>query len=51
VTFKGVAATSFQVISDTQLGALVPAGAATGPIAVTTAGGTGTSATNFTVTP
>ncbi len=51
VTFKGVAATSFQVISDTQLGALVPAGAATGPIAVTTAGGTATSATNFTVTP
>jgi uncharacterized repeat protein (TIGR03803 family) len=51
VTFGGVAATSFQVISDTQVDALVPTGAVTGPIAVTTAGGTGTSATNFTVTP
>jgi uncharacterized repeat protein (TIGR03803 family) len=51
VTFGGVAATSFQVISDTQVDALVPSGAVTGPIAVTTAGGTGTSATKFTVTP
>ncbi len=51
VTFGGVAATSFQVIHDTQVDALVPTGAVTGPIAVTTPGGTGTSATNFTVTP
>ncbi len=51
VTFGGVAATSLQVISDTQVDALVPTGAVTGPIAVTTPGGTGTSATNFTVTP
>jgi uncharacterized repeat protein (TIGR03803 family) len=51
VTFGGVAATSFQVIKDTQVDALVPTGAATGPIAVTTPGGTGTSAANFTVTP
>jgi len=51
VTFGGVAATSYQVISDTQVDALVPTGAVTGPIAVTTAGGTGTSGTNFTVTP
>jgi hypothetical protein len=51
VTFGGVAATSYQVISDTEVKALVPTGAVTGPIAVTTAGGTGTSATNFTVTP
>ena len=51
VTFGGVAATSLQVISDTQVDALVPTGAVTGPIAVTTAGGTGTSATDFTVTP
>lgn len=49
VTFGGVAATSYQVISDTQVKALVPTGAVTGHIAVTTAGGTGTSATNFTV--
>ncbi len=51
VTFGGVAATSFQVISDTEVKALVPTGAVTGPIAVTTPGGTGTSATKFTVTP
>jgi uncharacterized repeat protein (TIGR03803 family) len=51
VTFGGVAATSFQVINDTQVDALVPTGAVTGTIAVTTAGGTGTSATKFTVTP
>ncbi len=51
VTFGGVAATSYQVIADTEVDALVPAGAVTGPIAVTTAAGTATSATNFTVTP
>jgi hypothetical protein len=51
VTFGGVAATSYKVIKDTQVDALVPTGAATGPIAVTTAGGTGTSTTSFTVTP
>jgi uncharacterized repeat protein (TIGR03803 family) len=51
VMFGGVAATSFQVISDTAVDALVPTGAVTGPIAVTTAGGTATSATNFKVTP
>ncbi len=51
VAFGGVAATSFQVIKDTEVDALVPAGAVTGPIAVTTPGGTATSATNFTVTP
>jgi uncharacterized repeat protein (TIGR03803 family) len=49
VTFGGVDATSYKVINDTQVDALVPTGAVTGPIAVTTAGGTGTSATNFTV--
>lgn len=49
VTFGGVAATSYQVISDTQVDALVPTGAVTGPIAITTVGGTGTSSTNFTV--
>jgi hypothetical protein len=47
----GVAATSFQVISDTKVDALVPTGAVTGPISVTTPGGTGTSASNFQVGP
>jgi hypothetical protein len=51
VTFGGVAATSFQVKKDTEVDALVPTGAVTGPIAVTIPGGTATSATNFTVTP
>jgi len=50
VTFGGVAATSHEVVSDTQVDALVPTGAVTGPIAVTTPGGTGTSSTTFTVT-
>jgi uncharacterized repeat protein (TIGR03803 family) len=50
VTFGGVAATSFQVINDQQVKALVPNGAVTGPIAVTTSSGTGTSSQNFTVT-
>ena len=51
VTFGGVAATSLQVINDTQVDALVPSGAASGAIAVTTPGGTATSAAKFTVTP
>jgi IPT/TIG domain-containing protein len=50
VTFGGVAASSFQVISDSEVDALVPTGAKTGTIQVTTPGGTGTSATNFVVT-
>jgi uncharacterized repeat protein (TIGR03803 family) len=50
VTFGGVAATSFQVISDGEVKALVPTGAKTGKITVTTPGGTATSPTNFTVT-
>ena len=49
VTFGGVAATSYKAISDTQVDAS-SAGAATGTIAVTTAGGAGTSAGKFTVT-
>lgn len=50
VTFGGVAATSFEVIDDSHVGARVPTGAKTGKITVTTPGGTATSATNFTVT-
>jgi uncharacterized repeat protein (TIGR03803 family) len=50
VSFCGVPA-SFTVNSDTQLTATVPAGAATGEIVVTTAGGRVWSATDFTVTP
>lgn len=49
ITFGGVAATSYKVIKDTQMDALVPTGAVTGKIAITTVGGTGTSSTNFTV--
>jgi len=38
------------VVSDTQVDAVVPTGAVTGTIAITTSGGTGTSSTKFTVT-
>ncbi len=48
VTFDGVSA-SFAVDLATQITATVPAGATTGPLAVTTPGGTGTSGTNFVV--
>jgi IPT/TIG domain len=49
VKFGGVAATTRHVDSATQITATVPAGAVTGPISVTTAAGTGTSSTSFTV--
>ncbi len=47
VTFNGVAATSFSVVSDTYITAVVPAGATTGPVVVTTPTGTLTSNVNF----
>ena len=47
--FNGTSATSFTVNSATQVTATVPAGAGTGPISLTTPGGTATSATNFVV--
>jgi hypothetical protein len=49
VTFNNVAATTFTVNSATQITATVPTTATTGPIRVTTPGGTGSSLTNFTV--
>jgi uncharacterized protein (TIGR03437 family) len=49
VTFGGVAATVFTVDSSTQITATVPTGAVTGPIVVTTPGGTTVSTTTFTV--
>jgi hypothetical protein len=50
VTFNGLAAARLAVLSDTQLKATVPAGATSGPITVTTPGGTVTSTTRFIVT-
>lgn len=48
VSFGGSAA-FFKVASDTKVTAIVPAGAVSGPITVTTAGGTATSVGRFTV--
>ncbi len=43
VLFSGVPAMSFQVVSPTQITAMVPQGAPTGPVTVATPGGTATS--------
>jgi uncharacterized repeat protein (TIGR03803 family) len=51
VTFNGVEATAFKVVSDTYLTAVVPSGATTGPVVVTTATGAQTSNRNFVVIP
>jgi len=51
VTFNGTAATIFTVNSASTITVTVPTGATTGPIAVTTANGTGTSSTDFVVPP
>jgi len=47
VTFNGVAATKFTVVSDTYMTAVVPSGATTGPVVVTTPGGALTSNVSF----
>jgi uncharacterized repeat protein (TIGR03803 family) len=49
VTFGGVKATVFSVVSGTQVKATVPTGAKTGKVGITTAGGTATSPGTFTV--
>jgi uncharacterized repeat protein (TIGR03803 family) len=51
VTFNGVPATSYTVVSDTYLTAVVPSGATTGPVVVNTPSGTLTSNKSFTVSP
>ena len=50
VSFNGTAAVTFTGVNATTATATVPTGATTGTISVTTPGGTGTSATSFTVT-
>jgi uncharacterized repeat protein (TIGR03803 family) len=47
VTFNGIAATSFTVANDTYMTAVVPTGATTGKVVVTTPGGPLTSNVNF----
>jgi uncharacterized repeat protein (TIGR03803 family) len=47
VTVNGLAATSFKVVSDYYMTAVVPTGATTGPVVVTTPTGTLTSNQNF----
>jgi uncharacterized repeat protein (TIGR03803 family) len=49
VTFNGIHATTFKVVSDSYLTALVPSGATTGLVVATTPGGTLTSNRNFVV--
>ena len=49
VGFNGTPATTFNVTTGTRLAAIVPGGATTGPITVTTVGGTRTSATSLTI--
>ncbi|MET4076348.1 IPT/TIG domain-containing protein [Hymenobacter sp. UYCo722] len=51
VTFNGVVAPGFVVVSATQITVTVPAGATSGPIVVTAPLGSGTSATPFLISP
>ena len=50
VKFNGAAA-AFTVVSDTSIQATAPAGVTSGPLSVTTPGGTATSASSFTAAP
>jgi len=50
VKFKTTSATTFTADTSTQITAIVPSGALTGPISVTNPSGTATSSTSFTVT-
>ena len=50
VTFNGIAAATVTLTSATSISATVPPGATSGPISITTPGGTVTSAATFTVT-
>lgn len=49
VQFNGAGTTNFTVIDNSQLTVVVPTNATTGPISVTTPGGTGVSAANFVI--
>jgi uncharacterized repeat protein (TIGR03803 family) len=51
VTFNGVGATKFSVVSDTYMTAVVPSGATTGAVVVTTPSGTLTSNKQFQIVP
>jgi hypothetical protein len=51
VRFNGTAATSFTINSATSITAIVPTGATSGLLSITTQGGTATSASSFTVLP
>jgi len=51
VGFGNYVLANFTVISDTQVTATVPSGAATGPVGIKTVGGTAASSQTFTVTP
>jgi hypothetical protein len=51
VTFGGIAASSFSVAADTELLAVIPYNAVTGPVSVTASGGSVTSAASFVIEP
>lgn len=51
VSFNGTAQPTFTVVNDTTITTTVPVGATTGPVSVTNAYGTGTSASNFIIIP